>query len=67
MPLSKRLPKFDKPPVTEVVLGLAFKDLPLQVGHVGLFWQKVRDEFPNIEERPPLGLIIEGDSPIATV
>lgn len=55
------LPKLDRPPVTEVVLGVAFKDLPIQVAHIGLFWQMVRDEFPNIEERPPLGLIIEGE------
>ena len=54
------LPDFEKPPVTEVVLGVQFKtDKPLRVPHLGLFWQTVRDAFPDFREQPPLAPEIE--------
>lgn len=54
------LPEFERPPVTEVVLGVQFKtDKPLQVPHIGLFWETIRDEFPEIREKAPLGSQIE--------
>ena len=54
------LPDFEKPPVAEVVLGVQFKtEKPLQVPHIGLFWQTIREDFPEIREKPPLGSQIE--------
>lgn len=46
---------FDKPPVVEVACGAGF-DLSqrLTAGHIGLFWQTVESEFPNIDEVSPL-------------
>ncbi len=49
------LPEFKRPPVTEVVLGVQFKtDKPLRAPHLGLFWQTVREAFPDFREQPPL-------------
>lgn len=54
------LPEFERPPVTEVVLGVQFKtEKPLRVPHVGLFWQTIREAFPEFVEHPPLGPQIE--------
>jgi hypothetical protein len=36
--------------------------------HFGLFWQRVKDEFPNMEEHPPLAPVIElADEPVTQV
>ena len=54
------LPDFGAPPVTEVVLGVQFKtEKPLRVPHLGLFWQTIRDDFPEFSEQPPLAPQIE--------
>lgn len=51
MPTPPRPPvKFDRPPVVEVVCGILFSTERLfRTAHVGLFWDKVRSEFPRIE------------------
>ena len=57
---SKNLPRFNKPPVAEVVLGVQFS--PLQgahVGHVGMLWQRYRDRFPNVSQQLPISHTIE--------
>src|SRR4051812_35023213 len=52
--------KFDAPPVAEVVCGVLFNILPgFKTYHVGLFWEKVRKDFPRVEEAPPLNSVIE--------
>lgn len=49
------LPDFDRPPVTEVALSIQFEPLnKLSVPLLGLYWQTVRDRFPNVEQQPPL-------------
>jgi uncharacterized protein (TIGR04255 family) len=49
------LPEFERPPVNEVVLGLQFEALEgLQAAQVGLFWSRLRKEFPKVEQQPPL-------------
>lgn len=51
------LPSYRKPPVMEVVCGLRFEPLEgFKIPHVGLFWEKVRKEFPNCQHALPLGL-----------
>lgn len=49
------LPSYDRPPVTEVVLAVAFAEAPsLTVAHLGHFWfTELRAELPDIEEQPP--------------
>lgn len=53
--------RFTRPPVTEVVCGITFdlRELPLRTVHVGQFWERVRQRFPNVSEVPPLPAIIE--------
>ena len=49
--------RFKNPPIDELVIGAHF-DPPLTAlrsEHIGLLWTKLRDEFPNIEQREPLG------------
>lgn len=50
------LPSYKKPPVTEVVCGLRFEPLgQLRVPHVGLLWDKFRDDYPAVEHAVPIG------------
>lgn len=52
--------RFKKPPVIEVVFGVLFNDLPkFKAPHSGLFWSMVRDRFPIVEERMPVGPAVE--------
>lgn len=48
------LPNYDRPPVIEVAVGVQFRHwTSLQQAHVGLFWQRLAVEYPNVEERAP--------------
>lgn len=48
-------PSYGTPPVIEVVCGIRFTKIEsLKVPHFGLFWQKVRDEYPICEHAIPL-------------
>jgi uncharacterized protein (TIGR04255 family) len=52
---SFSLAEFQSPPVVETVLSLQFERLAgLRTVHFGLFWEKVKERFPNTEEQPPL-------------
>lgn len=54
------LPEFDRPPVAEVVLGVQFQALPsLRAAHLGLLWERYKDDYPGLEEHPPLDSAIE--------
>lgn len=56
-------PRFERPPVVEVVCGVLFGALPnLRTAHIGVFWDQVRTEFPAADEAPPLQPIIERGS-----
>jgi uncharacterized protein (TIGR04255 family) len=53
---GKSHPDFENPPVIETVLGTEFRPLQRwQIPHFGLFWSWIRDEYPYVEEQPPLG------------
>jgi uncharacterized protein (TIGR04255 family) len=53
---SQSLPDYEKPPVVEVVCGIVFETIKAFKGHhLGLFWQKVRDEFPGCDHAARLG------------
>lgn len=50
------LPAYKKPPVIEVVCGIAFKKIEqFKAPHLGLFWQKIRADYPTCQHAPPLG------------
>lgn len=56
----KDLPEFDNPPLVETVLGLQFEPVPgFSAAKSGLLWQGFRNDFPNLEEQPPLQPVIE--------
>jgi uncharacterized protein (TIGR04255 family) len=48
------LPEYDRPPVSEVSIGIQMQGLPLQVTQIGLLWARFKDRYPQVEERPPL-------------
>ncbi len=48
------LPDFERPPLTEVALGVQFSSINFQSVHAGLWWQTVRERFPKVEEQLPL-------------
>ncbi|MEX0866920.1 MAG: TIGR04255 family protein [Pirellulales bacterium] len=49
--MGQGLPNFDKPPLFEVALAVQFQPLEnFKSAHLGLLWERYRDEFPLIEE-----------------
>lgn len=57
---SDKLPKFNKPPVAEVVLGVQFAPLTsMHVGHLGLLWDQFKSKFSRVEQQPRLPHVIE--------
>ena len=50
------LPSYRRPPVSEVAAGILFSDsIPgFQIPHIGKFWEKVKDEFPQSEHFTPI-------------
>ena len=53
---SRSFPNYEKPPVVEVVCGIVFETIKgFKAQHLGLFWQKVRDRFPECKHAVRLG------------
>jgi uncharacterized protein (TIGR04255 family) len=49
------LPDYERPPVIEVVCGIQFESLAnFQATALGLFWQRIREEYVDTKEMPPL-------------
>lgn len=49
------LPSYKQPPVDEVVCGFRFEPLPqLKVPHIGLLWEKFRQEYPVLQHAIPI-------------
>jgi uncharacterized protein (TIGR04255 family) len=52
-----RFPSYKKPPVNEVVCGIRFQPSPnLTLPHVGLLWNKFREEYPRVQHATPIAL-----------
>ena len=59
-----RLPDYRNPPIDEVVIGVQFPPIPkFQDVHIGLYWQKVRNEYPRTETQPRIEGPIETPEP----
>jgi uncharacterized protein (TIGR04255 family) len=57
---TQPLPSFENPPVNEVICGITFKPITtLLAPHLGLLWQKFRDEYPTCKEADPLVPVVE--------
>jgi len=57
---NQPLPAYDRPPVSETVLGIEFE--PLRgwgIPHFGLFWNEIRADYPKFVVQPPLASQIE--------
>lgn len=52
---------FKLPPINEIVVAVYFNPplTDLQNEHVGLFWDRIRDEFPVVQQHPPIGINLE--------
>lgn len=60
------IPSYNKPPLVEVAWSVQFADLSwMTASHTGLFWQRIRDDFPACEEHGPLPKQQELDSLLA--
>src|SRR5262245_24399625 len=60
--MSNALPEFDRPPVDEMVMGFQLDPLPgLRVAHLGLYWSRIRAEYPHTEDQPPLPSAVESE------
>ncbi len=58
--MSDPLPEFDNPPVVEVALSVQFDPLvKLRTPQLGLLWKEFGNDFPRIEEHPPIEPISE--------
>lgn len=56
-----KTPSFRRAPLYETVLGVRFPKIrSWQVPHFGLYWSQIREEYPQVETRPPLPSPSEG-------
>ena len=54
---SRSLPDFDNPPVVETLLDVSFEPLwSWHAAHFGSYWERIRREYPDIEDQPPVML-----------
>jgi uncharacterized protein (TIGR04255 family) len=54
------LPDFMQPPVDEVALSLQFSPIPgFGIAHFGLFWDRIRGNYPRFETKPPIANVTE--------
>jgi uncharacterized protein (TIGR04255 family) len=57
---NKRLPKFDNPPVAEVLAGIQFQPLKgLTSPIVGALWEKFKPDYSRVQQVAPLPPMIE--------
>ena len=60
------LPDYTNPPVIEVVGGIGFAPIQrFKAVHLGLLWERFRDQFPRVEEHPPIAMPLEILTPSA--
>ena len=54
------LPRYENPPVVELVCGILFESLhKFLAPHIGLLWEIFRTEYPNMRQIMPLAPLIE--------
>jgi len=65
---SSGLPDFAQPPVDETALSLQFAPIPgFTIAHFGLYWERVRREYPRVEIQPPITNVTEQLGPGAAL
>lgn len=62
------LPDFLQPPVDEVALSFQFAQIPgFNIPHFGLFWERIRSEYPRFEIQQPITNVTEQFEPTAGI
>jgi uncharacterized protein (TIGR04255 family) len=61
--MSQSLPEFEHPPVVEVALSVQFDRLDVATPQLGLVWQRFRDRFGRVEDKPELEAAFERFAP----
>jgi uncharacterized protein (TIGR04255 family) len=57
------LPSYERPPVQEVVCGVVFREIEgFGTSHYGLFWERIRDKYPLVEDVAPLTIPVLGQT-----
>ena len=57
---KRNLPDYNHPPVNEVVLGVQFDTLEnFTHVHPGLYWQRIRDDYPKLDFHAPITITKE--------
>ncbi len=54
--------KFEKPPLAELILGIQFEEGVFSPNDIFDIYERLKDEFPLIEEHPALPAVIESES-----
>ena len=51
--------RFQNPPINELIIATYFEPLiaELRSEHIGLFWARIRNDFPKVEQQGPVGSI----------
>lgn len=58
------LPDYENPPIDEVAIGVQFPPITgMYDAHVGLYWQKIRGDYPRAETQPRVESPIEAATP----
>lgn len=66
--MSLPVVKFERPPVVEVVFGVAFRDVPgYTTARAGEFWQSLKSEYGLTEDQPPIPPVTEAFDEEASV
>jgi len=63
---QSRLPEYENPPVSEVVIGVQFDTIEnFTAVHSGLYWQRTRNTYTKLSIQPPISSVFElfGDQP----
>jgi len=64
VPLNKPLPEFRKPPINEVACGVLFRtNRKILAPHLGLLWERLKPDYTQCQEAPPLLATIETFGP----
>jgi len=60
--------KFKNPPINEVVIGAYFEPTltAFRSEHIGLLWSRLREDFPKVEQRPPIAGTNHGQETVLT-
>ncbi|MGI8876452.1 MAG: TIGR04255 family protein [Egibacteraceae bacterium] len=67
-PRPDDLPEFDRPPLVEVALTAGFPpQLRLRQAHLGVIWTAFRDEYPVVQDHPPLDRMVAPPGPGFTI